>query len=107
MSRQVSNNVGSFHVGMRNWLIVVLLAAILVTQVLILLRIPGMPASPPTYGAWLREQTRDERMKLLLDIPLVRIQGGNIDADITGTVDVEGTVGVEVENTPLEVEVYR
>jgi|GEM_PF-4102840 len=44
MSQQVSNHVESSHAGTTNWIVVALLAAILATQVVILLR---MPASPP------------------------------------------------------------
>ncbi len=98
MSRQVSNHVESSHAGTTNWIVIALLAAILSTQVLILLR---MPASPPTIGAVRNAKTDDARTELLQSIPLVRVQGGTIDADITGTVDVE------VQNTPLEVQVYR
>jgi len=98
MSEQVSNHVESSHVGTSNWLIVTLLAAILVTQVLILLR---MPTPPPTIGAVRNAKTSSARTELFQSIPLVRVQGGTIDAEITGAVDVE------VQNTPLEVEVYR
>jgi len=57
--------------------------------------------TPPTIGAVRNAKTNDARTELLQSIPLVRVQGGTIDADITGTVDVE------VQNTPLEVQVYR
>jgi len=98
MPDPVANNVQSMHGDKTRWLIVSLLAAILATQVLILLRIP---VSPPTIGAVQNAKTDDEANQLLLRSPVVLVQGGSIKADIIGTVDVE------VQNTPLDVEVYR
>ncbi len=98
MVQQVSSHIESSHGARGNWLIVGLLAAILAIQVLILLR---MPDSPPSTKALREAKPGKERAELLQSIPLVRVEGGTIDADITGTVDVE------VQNTPLEVEIYR
>lgn len=104
MPQEASNRVESLRGSPSNWLIVVLLAAILATQILILLR---MPASPPAIGALLNARTDTERMELLNSVPLVQVEGGTIHA-ITGTVfvRVENTpLEVHVENTPLEVDV--
>ena len=98
MSQPVTNDIQSLDGDKIRWLIVALLTGILGTQVLILFR---MPASSPTIRAVQNAKTDDARTELLLSIPLVRIQGGTVNADITGTVDVE------VQNTPLGVEVYR
>lgn len=95
MSQQVSNSVAPRHIS--NWVVVVLLAAILSTQLLILMR---MPVPLPTIGAVQNAKTDNARLELLRNIPVIRVQGGTID-DITGTVDVT------VQNTPLEVEVDR
>jgi hypothetical protein len=43
-----------------------------------------------------------EQLRLFERIPLIRIQGGSIDADVTNS-----SFNVWVENTPLGVEVYR
>lgn len=50
----------------------------------------------PTYGDFISLkdiedlQKRDHvRVKLIQGMPMVRIQGGKIDADVTGTVSVE------------------
>lgn len=67
---------------------VALLAAILAVQLLILSR---MPSTPPTL-ADLRKVKAEQRREMLLRIPLVR---------------VEGTVNVDVNNTPLEVQIAR
>jgi len=92
MSQQASKDVESFHIAMRNWVIVVLLAAILTTQVLILLRIPASPPSIPTIGAWQNAETDYERIKLFQSIPLVQVRG---------------TVDVEVQKTPFGAGVFR
>jgi hypothetical protein len=98
MTDSVANNIQSMRSDYSRWVIVALLAAILATQVLILLR---MPPPPPTIREIQNAKTEDERTELLLGIPLIRVQGGTIDADISGTVDFA------VQNTPLEVQVYR
>lgn len=85
-------------------LTVVLLVAILATQLLILRR---MPAPIPTLGMLNSTPAGDARMTLLQQLPLIRVQGGGIEASVSGTVEVEGTVQVEVGNTPLEVELSR
>lgn len=98
MSAEVSLQKESALVGSTGRMVVALLAAILVTQIVIILR---MPAAPPTIRA-MRNATSDEaRTNLLQSLPLVRVQGGSVEAEITGPVDVE------VRNTPLEVAVYR
>jgi len=72
-----------------NWVTATLLAAILVTQILILLRVP--PPAPTLQD--LRNAKAGSAGRELLDtVPLVRVQG---------------TVDVQVENTPLEVQIYR
>ena len=96
MLKTITNYFKSEQIDTSNKVIVILLAAILVTQILILLRIP---TSPPTIGEVRNAKTNDARTELLQSIPLVRVQGGSIDADVTGTVDVD------VQNTPLEVEI--
>jgi len=69
-------------------ILVALLAAILVVQLLILARIP--PGSPTS--ADLQSAKAEQRREMLLRIPLAR---------------VAGTVDVDVNNTPLEVELQR
>lgn len=98
MSQRVTNDIQSLKSDKIRWVIVALLTGILGTQMLILFR---MPAAWPTIQAVQNAKTDDARKGLLLGIPLVRIQGGTVSADITGTVDVE------VQNTPLGVEIYR
>jgi len=46
-------------------------------------------------------KTGVKRRSVIDQIPLVRIQGGSVDAVIQGTVDVE------IQNTRLDVEMYR
>lgn len=82
-----------------NWVIAGLLAGILVTQVGILIRLPT-PA--PTLAEMRKAKGDKEQLRLFERIPLIRIQGGSIDADVTN-----GSFDVWVQNTPLEVEVYR
>ncbi len=84
MTHQTKNFQETFHISIRSWLIVILLAAILATNVLMLLRIYNLPSSFPTFGTLRnsRTMTRDERIKLLDSVPLVRVQGGHVDADI-------------------------
>lgn len=79
-----------------NWIVILLLGSILTTQVLILLRIPR---SPPTVGAVRAAKGREALSALLLATPIVRVEGGVIEARVTGS--------VEVENTPLEVSLNR
>ncbi len=74
--------------------VVVLLAAVLVVQLLIFYR---MQTGSPTL-ADLRKAKPEQRPEMLLRIPLVRVEG---------TVDVAGTVDVDVNNTPLEVQIVR
>jgi hypothetical protein len=84
----------------RNWLVPVLLTAILATQILILLR---MPAPPPTLRAIRNAKPGNMRLELFQGIPLVRVQGGTIDS-VTTVDSITDTVNVEVENEPLQVE---
>ena len=72
--------------------VVVLLSAILVVQILTLLR---APQATPTM-ADLREASGDQRGELMLRVPLVRVQGA---------VEVNGSV--EIENDTIQVEVVR
>ena len=109
MSQQASNHTEPTRLGAnewliaaRNWLVPTLLAAILATQILILLRMPG---SPPTIRA-MRNAHGDARRELLQSIPMVRVEGGTID-NVTTVDSVTDTVNVEVQNEPLEVEIDR
>jgi hypothetical protein len=123
MSPQVGERVERSHASRLNIVVVALLIAIEATQVLILLRLPD---TPPSFAALRSAKTDDARTKLWQSIPLVRVDGGTVDAEITGTVDVDvqntplvridggtidaeitGTVDVDVQNTPLEVEIVR
>jgi hypothetical protein len=82
-------------------LVVFLLTAILGTQLVVLQR---LPKSIPTAGSY---KAADDRAAARDAIPLVRIQGGDVDVsghvDVSGYVDVGGEVAVT--NEPLEVEV--
>lgn len=104
MAEQIANQVENKNYGWSNGLIVALLAAILVTQVLILVR---MPAPFPTFGALRKIESSDERVKLIESLPLVRVHGGTLSADVTGSVEIDGSVDVKIQNTPLGVEIYR
>jgi hypothetical protein len=74
--------------------VVFLLIGILVVQILILRRM-----SPPLPTlAVLRQATPEGRKELLLRRPLVTVDG---------SVSIDGTVGVNIENTPVEVEINR
>ena len=88
--------------------VVVLLTAILATQILILRR---MPNSSPTVGALQDAKTKEARTELFRSIPLVSVQG-TVDVDVQGTADVEVKnilpVDVEVKNMlPVEVRIVR
>jgi len=50
----------------------------------------------PTYGDFiaLREvkdpkQRKEKRLNLMKKLPLVRVQGGNVDADVSGSVSID------------------
>ena len=75
--------------------LIVLLSTILVVQMLILSRMPQTSPNPPTVGA-LRNAKGEQKRKLLLDIPIVQVQG---------SVEVSGSV--DIDNAPLEVEIVR
>jgi hypothetical protein len=83
-------------------LVPALLAAILATQILILLRMPG---PPPTIRA-MRNAHGHARVDLLQSMPMVRVEGGTID-NVTTVDSITDTVNVEVQNEPLEVEIDR
>jgi hypothetical protein len=72
-------------------LTVLLLAIIAILQALILTRMP------PTIGE-LRSADAADRRKILMRKPLI---------DVSGSVEVDNTVSVEVDNSPLEVEIVR
>ncbi len=88
MSSNVNTHIGSLQAA-SNWLIVALLAAILTTQVIILVH---MPAPAPTLQALQDAKTPQARATVIRNIPLSRVHGG---------------IEVTVENTPLEVELSR
>lgn len=98
MLKVIRKYVESLQPSVVNWIVVMLLLAILITQVLILLR---MPSFTPTVRMLRNAKTYDEFQQILDGIPLVWVHGGDIRADIAQTVDVE------VINTPLEVQLYR
>lgn len=68
------------------------LVAILMVQIAILMR---MPSPPPTMDE-LRSASADEKTAVLMRRPLVLV---------AGSIEVDGTVDVNVENAPLQVEV--
>ena len=56
----------------------------------------GVPSSPPTYGEFLALRDikdealrKDAYMKLMRSIPVVRVQGGQIDANVSGSVEID------------------
>jgi hypothetical protein len=56
----------------------------------------GSFVGAPTFGDFyaLREikdpeQRKEKRMRLMKSIPLVRVQGGQIDADVSGNVSID------------------
>ncbi len=105
LPKPVNSTKDSSPISANNKLIVILLAAILITQVLILLR---MPAPFPTLGALRNAKTDKVRIKKILSIPMVQVYGGSIDVQNTPLdVNVQNTPDVNVQNTPLEVEVYQ
>jgi hypothetical protein len=79
MPQQATDNVKCLHCGRSNFIIVVLLAGILATQIIMLQR---MPAPLPTLGAIRNARTSDARVALFRSIPLVQVHGGTIDAEI-------------------------
>jgi len=64
-------------------LTVALLVSMLVTQLMILAR---MPKSPPTYADFVRAGAN--RRQFIQDLPLVRIQSGSVHVE-GGYIDVE------------------
>lgn len=55
-----------------------------------------LSSSPPTYGDFLALRDikdaaarKEAYMKLMRSIPIVRVQGGQIDADVTGSVQID------------------
>lgn len=81
-----------------DWLIVKILLATLITQLLLIYR---LPAPPLIVGALRQAATDSARAVLFAKIPVVVVRGGTIDAQITGPIDAK------VQNTPLEVDVHR
>lgn len=79
MSQQATDNGKCSHCAKINYVIVALLAGILATQIVMVWR---MPASPPTIGTMRNAKTSAARVTQYQSIPLVRMQGGTIDADI-------------------------
>ncbi len=86
------------------------LTVIAVCLVVIALKLSYPPnvqtVTPPTYGDFLSltkikgtpgSDYAQKRKDLLDRLPIVRIQGGNVDAKVRGSVDAEvsGTVGIE------------
>ncbi len=76
-------------------LVLVLLLAILLTQLQILARMP------PTFGDLRAAASREERAAILARVPLVRVQSGQLE------VDVVNTPVVTITNEPLDVYIVR
>ena len=82
--------------------LVTLLTAILIVQILILIRLPAQPVSAgELYGPAAQEKSSEERQALRWRLPLVRMEG-----------EVEVKTGiwpldVEIQGTPLEVQIVR
>ncbi len=74
--------------------VVLLLIGILTVQILILRR---MPLPVPSLAV-LQAATPEQRKELLLQRPLTIVDG---------SVRIDGTVDVSIENTPVEVEINR
>jgi hypothetical protein len=70
------------------YIVVGLLGALVVLQLLMLYRLP----TPVTLNSYIAAP-QDQKADLIKQVPLVRVQGGSVD--------------VEVQNTPLEVEINR
>jgi len=70
------------------YIVVGLLGALVVLQLLMLYRLP----TPVTLNSYIAA-SQDQKADLIKQVPLVRVQGGSVD--------------VEVQNTPLEVEINR
>jgi len=56
----------------------------------------GSPAKSPTFGDFmaLREikdpkQRKETRLRLIKSLPLVRVEGGQVDADVSGSVTID------------------
>jgi hypothetical protein len=54
------------------------------------------PAGAPTFGDLIAlrdiqdpEQRKEKHLNLMKSIPLVRVQGGQIDADVSGNVSID------------------
>ena len=77
----------------QSWLAITLLFFILLTQILILVRLPNSPQAIATIGTRSNAKSDSERKELLQNILLVRVVSGSLD--------------VNVENYPLAVEIYR
>ena len=79
--------------------VVFLLSAILITQLLILFRIPSTPPS-----AWDIQNAKNSEdvSELMRRIQLVRVQGGHVDVDVQNH-----ELDVKVKNDHLVVEVGR
>lgn len=70
------------------YIVVGLLGALVVLQLLVLYRLP----IPITINS-LIAAPQDQKADLIKQVPLVRVQGGSVD--------------VEVQNTPIEVEINQ
>lgn len=70
------------------YIVVGLLGVLVLLQLLMLYRLP----TPVTLNS-LISAPQDQKADLIKQVPLVRVQGGSVD--------------VEVQNTPLEVEINR
>jgi hypothetical protein len=87
---------GKFRVG-----IISLLSGILIMQVALYFRIPNIPTRGEFIAAAKaapKDNRREAIQRLRMKLPMVYVEG---------SVDIEGTVNVEVENTPLDVEIVR
>lgn len=87
----------------KNIQVATLLTMIIIALLLIAItfKLYNQPASP-TYGDYMAlkyigdaEKIKEKKLNLMRDTPMVRVQGGNIDAEVTGSVDVEGSVSID------------
>ena len=77
----------------------VVLLGILAVLILIYLRLPQAQHFPTLKDV--REAVGDQKQGLLMEMPMVRVQG-TVSVDVTNS-----SLDVSVENTPLEVEISR
>jgi hypothetical protein len=72
-----------------------ILAAIALALCIIAFKLPN-PGGAPTFGDFIAlrdikdpEQRKEAQLRLMTNLPLVRVQGGQIDADVSGNVSID------------------